>query len=607
MLEQLTAWADDDGVATVLVHGAGERGLCAGGDIVAIYQDMLQAEGTGPRTSGSAEYRLNSLIAGYPKPYVAFMDGLVLGGGVGISAHGSVRVVTERTRTGMPETTIGFVPDVGGTWLLSRSPGEAGTHAALTGAHLSGADALFLGLADHFVPSGSLPALAAALESETAEAAVGRFAEQPPASALEAQRGLDRRLLRERRRGGDRPPAAGRRAGMPAERRRRPPHHRGEVAHGREGGAGVAAPGQGPDAGGGPGAGIPGGAAVPGRPGFPRRASGRRWWTRTATRGGSRPPCTRCARPTSSGYFAPLGDRELNLQRKGARQCLKQRTCGNTIAFLGLGHMGGPMAVNLVKAGYTRGGLRRGARGPGGGPGPRCPHCGQPCRGRGRGRRGAHHVPQRPARAGCLPRGGRAPGLLAAAAPGTMFLDCSTINVDEAREAAALAVAAGHRSVDAPVSGGVVGAEAGTLTFMVGGAARGLRRRAAAAGGDGQARGPLRRARRRPGREDLQQPHPGRLHDRGERGLRAGREAGADAPGAVRRRLRRVRAVLGAHHQLPRSGAGPHQPGQPRLPAGICRGADGQGPQTGPERAAEHRGGGPAGPAGLGNLRYVCR
>ncbi len=81
------------------------------------------------------------------------MDGLVLGGGVGISAHGSVRIVTERTRMGMPETTIGFVPDVGGTLLLSRSPGESGTHAALTGAHLSGADALFLGLADHFVPS----------------------------------------------------------------------------------------------------------------------------------------------------------------------------------------------------------------------------------------------------------------------------------------------------------------------------------------------------------------------------------------------------------------------------------------------------------------------
>ena len=187
MLEQLTAWAGDDAVATVLVRGAGDRGLCAGGDIVAIYQDMIKEEGRAP-DFWSAEYRLNSLIAGYPKPYVAFMDGLVLGGGVGISAHGSVRVVTERTRMGMPETTIGFVPDVGGTLLLSRAPGETGTHAALTGAHLTGADALFLGLADHFVPSGSLPALAKALESSTADAAVGRFAQQPPASVLEGQR-----------------------------------------------------------------------------------------------------------------------------------------------------------------------------------------------------------------------------------------------------------------------------------------------------------------------------------------------------------------------------------------------------------------------------------
>ncbi len=187
MLRQLTEWADDDAVATVLVRGAGDRGLCAGGDIVAIYKDMLHS-GTETAEFWADEYRLNSLIAHYPKPFVAFMDGLVLGGGVGISAHGSVRVVTERTRTGMPETTIGFVPDVGGTFLLSRSPGETGTHAALTGAHLSGADALFLGLADHFVPSENLPALAEALESSTPEAAVERFAQAAPDSALAAQR-----------------------------------------------------------------------------------------------------------------------------------------------------------------------------------------------------------------------------------------------------------------------------------------------------------------------------------------------------------------------------------------------------------------------------------
>ncbi|WP_258804698.1 enoyl-CoA hydratase/isomerase family protein [Pseudarthrobacter sp. NS4] len=187
LLEQLTAWADDDGVATVLVRGAGERGLCAGGDIVAIYEDMLRG---GNRTADfwQTEYRVNSLIARYPKPYVPLMDGLVLGGGVGISAHGSVRVVTERTRTGMPETTIGFAPDVGGTFLLARAPGEAGTHAALTGAHLSGQDALYLGLADHYVPSARLPGLVAALEGESPETAVGRFNEEPPPSALAGHR-----------------------------------------------------------------------------------------------------------------------------------------------------------------------------------------------------------------------------------------------------------------------------------------------------------------------------------------------------------------------------------------------------------------------------------
>ena len=187
LLSQLTTWSGDDGVAAVLVQGAGERGLCAGGDIVAIYQDMLHG---GSATAGfwQTEYRLNSLISQYPKPYVALMDGLVLGGGVGVSAHGNVRVVTERTRMGMPETTIGFAPDVGGTFLLSHAPGETGTHAALTGAHLGAGDALFLGLADHYVPSSELPRLAAALETESPEDAVARYAEQAPASVLAGQR-----------------------------------------------------------------------------------------------------------------------------------------------------------------------------------------------------------------------------------------------------------------------------------------------------------------------------------------------------------------------------------------------------------------------------------
>ncbi|MEH0109481.1 enoyl-CoA hydratase/isomerase family protein [Tersicoccus sp. MR15.9] len=199
MLSALAAWRDDDAVAQVLVRGAGDRGLCAGGDIVAIYRDMTTGEAGSTRANGerdtsaserfwAREYLLDAIVAAYPKPYVAFMDGLVLGGGIGISAHGSHRLVTERTRSGMPETTIGFAPDVGGTLLLSRT-GGAGLHAALTGAHLDAADALYLGLADHLVASEDLDAIATALESEDADAVVARYAttEVPP-SALAAGR-----------------------------------------------------------------------------------------------------------------------------------------------------------------------------------------------------------------------------------------------------------------------------------------------------------------------------------------------------------------------------------------------------------------------------------
>ncbi|CAN5342343.1 enoyl-CoA hydratase/isomerase family protein [soil metagenome] len=183
----LAEWADDLAVATVAVSGAGDRGLCAGGDIVGIYRS---ARDGGDDAAGfwADEYAMISAIAGYPKPYVALMDGVVLGGGVGISAHGSVRVVTERTKLGMPEVGIGFAPDVGGAWLLSRAPGELGTHAALTGGTMSGSDAIALGLADHFVPSSRLPTLLVALETEAVDAAVARFAEMPPPSALLAQR-----------------------------------------------------------------------------------------------------------------------------------------------------------------------------------------------------------------------------------------------------------------------------------------------------------------------------------------------------------------------------------------------------------------------------------
>lgn len=183
----LDAWVSDDAVRTVLVSGAGERGLCAGGDIVAIYTSVRDGRDDALRFWAD-EYALDAAISRYPKPYVALMDGLVLGGGIGISAHGSVRIVTERTRIGMPEVSIGFFPDIGGSYLLARAPGELGTHLALTGGNASGADAIVLGFADHFVPSAHLPALVEALETRDVEGVIAEFAEQPPVSELLAQR-----------------------------------------------------------------------------------------------------------------------------------------------------------------------------------------------------------------------------------------------------------------------------------------------------------------------------------------------------------------------------------------------------------------------------------
>ncbi|MFJ7958134.1 enoyl-CoA hydratase/isomerase family protein [Streptomyces sp. NPDC096319] len=183
----LTDWEHDPDVTTVVVEGAGERGLCAGGDIRAIHDDA-RAGGSASAAFWRDEYRLNARIARYPKPYVALMDGIVMGGGVGVSAHGSVRVVTERSRVAMPETGIGFVPDVGGTYLLGRAPGELGTHLALTGTPVGAADALLAGLADACVPSAELPSLARALTVLPAAQAVDRYAVAPPPGVLAEQR-----------------------------------------------------------------------------------------------------------------------------------------------------------------------------------------------------------------------------------------------------------------------------------------------------------------------------------------------------------------------------------------------------------------------------------
>ncbi|MBR0936891.1 enoyl-CoA hydratase/isomerase family protein [Bradyrhizobium jicamae] len=158
----LDGFEADPDVAVIVLEGAGERGLCAGGDIRALWESS-KVKGDLGKILWRDEYILNARIRKFPKPYVAFMDGIVMGGGVGLSAHGRHRVVTERTKLAMPEVGLGFFPDVGGTYLLSRSPGEIGTYFGLTGTTMNGPDAIHAKFADAVVPSAKLPELREAL------------------------------------------------------------------------------------------------------------------------------------------------------------------------------------------------------------------------------------------------------------------------------------------------------------------------------------------------------------------------------------------------------------------------------------------------------------
>ena len=158
MIEALLAWRGDEAVRSVLIDHAGERGFCAGGDI-----RMIAESGAGDASEAKAffrtEYQLNHLMFEYPKPITAIVDGIVMGGGVGISEPAAIRIATERTTYAMPETGIGLFPDVGGGWFLPRLPGQTGVWLALTGARLKAADTVALGIHTHFVESGATVAL----------------------------------------------------------------------------------------------------------------------------------------------------------------------------------------------------------------------------------------------------------------------------------------------------------------------------------------------------------------------------------------------------------------------------------------------------------------
>ena len=191
MTEALLGWQDDPSVGCVIIDHAEGRGFCAGGDIAFLRNSALNDGGQSGRQFFYEEYQLNHLLMTYPKPVVAFMDGITMGGGVGISQPAKYRVATENTRFAMPETGIGLFPDVGGGWHLSRLKGRIGPFLALTGARLDGAECLWAGLATHYLPSEALAEAKARIAAgEAPEQVLTALSATPPEARIAASAGL---------------------------------------------------------------------------------------------------------------------------------------------------------------------------------------------------------------------------------------------------------------------------------------------------------------------------------------------------------------------------------------------------------------------------------
>ena len=193
---QLKAWDDDDNITRVVITAAGERAFSAGGDIRHLYELGIASRQAEALLFWGDEYPLNVLIKNYRKPYVALIDGIVMGGGVGVSIHGSHRVAGDRFSFAMPEVGIGFFPDVGATWMLPRLPGELGTYCALTGDRFNAADGVSAGVATHRIPSARFADLLEGLMGTVSvDATLAAFAEPAEEGPIMARRGIIDRLF----------------------------------------------------------------------------------------------------------------------------------------------------------------------------------------------------------------------------------------------------------------------------------------------------------------------------------------------------------------------------------------------------------------------------
>ncbi len=191
---RLVGWAKDPAVRAVVIEGEGGKAFCAGGDVRAVYDSVKTVPSDLNRVFFAEEYQLNRLIHRLGKPYIALIDGITMGGGLGLSVHGTHRIATEKTMAAMPETGIGLFPDIGATWFLNRCPGKMGLHLALTGARVRAADALYVGFATHYAPSDALDGFKRDLVAGTdVEAAIRKIAADPgPAPLAAARSTIDR-------------------------------------------------------------------------------------------------------------------------------------------------------------------------------------------------------------------------------------------------------------------------------------------------------------------------------------------------------------------------------------------------------------------------------
>ena len=450
--EALDRWRNDPTVSLVIFDAEGARAFCAGGDIAELYRTGKAGDFAYGQRFWADEYRLDHKIFHYPKPVVSFLQGFTMGGGVGIGCHGAHRIVGETSRIAMPECGIGLMPDVGGSFMLALAPGRLGEYLGTTGARMSAADALFAGFADHFIPQARWPELISRLEAGEDPACLAAAAEDPgpaPLAALQPQidahfggeRLID--ILNSLRSGGK-----GFAAETLATMARMSPLSMActvEVLHRLRGPS------------------ITLEKALDLEYRFTFRAMEHGDFLegiRAAIIDKDRRPtwqfADRDVPPVAvSKMLMPLGKNALKLEENGMQ--------GKTIGFIGLGNMGAPMAANLARAGYiVRGFDTAGTTAEGVAPGTSA----------------AAVSTDADVVITMLPDGAIlrrvAEEVIPAMKPGALLIDCSTVDVESARAVSDKAEAAGLLFVDAPVSGGIGGASAGTLTFMAGGTETGF-------------------------------------------------------------------------------------------------------------------------------------